>query len=86
MFFLDTGFNREKNTDNFHICSWSEPRGLPRDQREWVFEIREVPSEKNAFTLFREVQSKKKCFHSISRSEIQMLRDRDREVKILENS
>ena len=73
MLFLDTGFNREKNTDNFHICSWSEPRGLPRDQREWVFEVREVQSEKNAFTLFREVNS-----------EIKMLRDR--EVKILENS
>ena len=42
-----------------------------RDQREWVFEVREVKSEikklsfffekckvkKNAFTLFREVQS-----------------------------
>ena len=60
-----------------------------RDQREWVFEVREVKSEnkklslffekcrvkKNAFTLFREVQS-----------EIKILRDRDREVKILENS
>jgi len=44
-----------------------------RDQREWVFEVREVKSEKeklslffekckvkkNAFTLFREVQSEK---------------------------
>ena len=44
---------------------------LDRDQREWVFEVREVKSEnkklslffekckvkKNAFTLFREVQS-----------------------------
>ena len=60
-----------------------------RDQREWVFEVGEVKSEnkklslffekckvkKNAFTLFREVQS-----------EIKMLRDRDREVKILEKS
>ena len=53
-----------------------------RDQREWVFDVREVKSEKeklslffekckvkkNAFTLFREVQSEKKCFHSFSRS------------------
>ena len=76
-------------------------KGLPsRDQWEWVFEVREVKnksfhsfsrsakwkkmlslffrevqSEKNAFTLFREVKS-----------EIKMLRDRDREVKVLENS
>ena len=58
--------------------------------------------KRKAFTLFREVQSEKKCFHSFSRSakwktnaftlfrevksEIKMLRDRDREVKILENS
>ena len=86
MLFLDTGFNREKNTDNFHICSWSEPRGLPRDQREWVFEVREVQSEKNAFTLFREVQSEKNAFTLFREvnSEIKMLRDR--EVKILENS
>ena len=53
-----------------------------RDQREWVFKVREVKSEnkelslffekckvkKNAFTLFREVQSEKKCFLSFSRS------------------
>ena len=82
MFFLDTGFNREKNTDNFHICSWSEPRSLPRDQREWVFEVREVQSEKNDFTLFREVQSEIREV----KSEIKILRDRDREWKILENS
>ena len=47
-----------------------------RDQREWIFKVREVKSEnKNAFTLFRELKS-----------EIKMLRDRDREVKILEDS
>ena len=63
----------------------SQDRG--RDQREWVFKVREVKSEnkklslffekckvkKNAFTLFREVKS-----------EIKMLREQDREVKILE--
>ena len=37
--------------------------------------LREVQSEKNAFTLFQEVKS-----------EIKTLRDRDREVKILEKS
>ena len=37
--------------------------------------FREVQSEKNAVTLFLELKS-----------EIKMLRDRDREVKILENS
>ena len=51
---------------------------LSRDQREWVFDVQEVKSEikklslfyekckvkKNAFTLFREVQNEKKCFHS----------------------
>ena len=56
--------------------------------------------QQKTFTLLREVQSEKKCFHSFSRSakwnqnvftlfgevksEIKMLRDR--EVKILENS
>ena len=54
-----------------------------RDQREWVFKVREVKSEnkklslffekykvkKNAFTLFREMQSEKKYFHSFPRSE-----------------
>ena len=85
--FFDTGFNREKNTDNFHICSWSEPRGLPRDQREWVFEVREVKSENKKLSLFFEkCKVKIKCFHSFWKSEIKMLRDRDREAKILENS
>ena len=71
-----------------------------RDQREWVFEVREVKSErkkaftlfrevqseKNAFTLFREVQSGKNAFTLFQEvnSEIKMLRDR--EVKIFENS
>ena len=74
-----------------------------RDQREWVFEVREVKSENKKLSLFFEkCKVKKKCFHSFSRSakwnqnaftlfrevksEIKMLRDRDREVKILENS
>ena len=73
---------------------------LRRDQREWVFEVREVKSEnkklslffekckmkKNAFTLFREVQSEKNAFTPFRevKSEIKILRDR--EVKILENS
>ena len=47
-----------------------------------------MQSEKNAFTLFREVQSEKNAFTLFRevKSEIKMLRDRDREVKILENS
>ena len=77
-----------------------------RDQREWVFEVREVKSENKKLSLFFEkCKVKKKCFHSFSRSakwnqnaftlfrevksEIKMLRDRDREVKfsrILNNS
>ena len=41
-----------------------------RDQREWVFEIREVKSEKEKLSLFFEkCKVKKKCFHSFSRSE-----------------
>ena len=42
---------------------------LLRDQREWVFEIREVKSEKEKLSLFFEkCKVKKKCFHSFSRS------------------
>ena len=41
----------------------------PRDQREWVFEVREVKSEKEKLSLFFEkCKVKKKCFHSFSRS------------------
>ena len=74
-----------------------------RPQREWVWEVREVKSEKKKPSLFVEkCKVKKICLHSFSRSakwkknaftffrevksEIKMLRDRDREVKILENS
>ena len=74
-----------------------------RPQREWVWEVREVKSEKKKLSLFFEkCKVKKICFHSFSRSakwkknaftlfrevksEIKMLRERDREVKILENS
>ena len=74
-----------------------------RDQREWVFEVREVKSENKKLSLFFEkCKVKQKCFHSFSRSakwnqnaftlfrevksEIKMLRDWDREVKILEIS
>ena len=40
-----------------------------RDQREWVFEVREVKSEKEKLSLFFEkCKVKKKCFHSFSRS------------------
>ena len=40
-----------------------------RDQREWVFEIREVKSENKKLSLFFEkCKVKKKCFHSFSRS------------------
>ena len=44
--------------------------------------------KKNAFTLFREVQSEKNTFTLFPEvnSEIKMLRDRDRGVKILGNS
>ena len=76
------------------------PKPFGRDQQEWVFEVREVKSEKKmlllffekckvkkrAFTLFREVQSEKKMlslFCREAKSEIKMLRNRDREVKIL---
>ena len=42
---------------------------LRRDQREWVFEVREVKSEKEKLSLFFEkCKVKKKCFHSFSRS------------------
>ena len=41
----------------------------PRDQREWVFEVREVKSENKKLSLFSEkCKVKKKCFHSFSRS------------------
>ena len=54
-----------------------------RDQREWVLKFekwkvkiksphsfsRSAKWKRNAFTLFREVQSEKKCFHSFSRIE-----------------
>ena len=61
----------EVEEDNFvEYVEWISRSGS-RDQREWVFEVREVKSEnkklslffekckvkKNAFTLFREVQS-----------------------------
>ena len=40
-----------------------------RDKREWVFEVREVKSEKEKLSLFFEkCKVKKKCFHSFSRS------------------
>ena len=40
-----------------------------RDQREWVFEVREVKSENKKLSLFFEkCKVKKKCFHSFSRS------------------
>ena len=83
-----TDCNHNCYSDSSHIqATFENPHS--RDQREWVFKDREVKSEnkklslffekckvkKNAFTLFREVKS-----------EIKMLRDRDREVKILENS
>ena len=46
---------------------WSCPLG--RDQREWVFEVREVKSENKKLSLFFEkCKVKKKCFHSFSRS------------------
>ena len=45
------------------------PRGGGRDQREWVFEVREVKSENKKLSLFFEkCKVKKKCFHSFSRS------------------
>ena len=38
-----------------------------RDQREWVFEVREVKSEKEKLSLFFEkCKVKNKCFHSFS--------------------
>ena len=41
-----------------------------RDQREWVFEVREVKSENKKLSLFFEkCKVKNKCFHSFSRSE-----------------
>ena len=44
--------------------------GRDQVQREWVFEVREVKSEKKkAFTLSREVQSEKNASRSRSRSE-----------------
>ena len=40
-----------------------------RDQREWVFEIREVKSKNKKLSLFCEkCKVKKKCCHSFSRS------------------
>ena len=40
-----------------------------KDQREWVFEVREVKSENKKLSLFFEkCKVKKKCFHSFSRS------------------
>ena len=40
-----------------------------RDQREWVFKVREVKSENKKLSLFFEkCKVKKKCFHSFSRS------------------
>ena len=86
-----------------HICIIIKEHMYIRDQREWVFEVREVKSENKKLSLFFEkCKVKKKWFHSFSRSakwnqnaftlfrevksEIKMLRDRDREVKILENS
>merc|ERR1711952_554568 len=48
--------------DYARVCS--------RDQREWVFEVREVKSENKKLSLFFEkCKVKKKCFHSLSRSE-----------------
>ena len=65
----------EVEEDNFvEYVEWISRSGS-RDQREWVFEVREVKSEnkklslffekckvkkKNVFNLFREVQSEKK--------------------------
>ena len=41
-----------------------------RDQREWVFEVREVKSEKEKLSLlFEKCKVKTKCFHSFLRSE-----------------
>ena len=56
-----------------------------RDQREWVFEVREVKSEKWKLSLFFEkCKTKKKCFHSFPRSEkwnTNALRSRSRSEK-----
>ena len=96
------GFSAGWAVKYFFVVSLA-PHWLHRDQREWVFEVREVKSENTKLSLFFEkCKVKKKCFHSFSRSakwnqnaftlfrevksEIKMLRDRDREVKILENS
>ena len=57
-----------------------------RDQREWVFEVREVKSENKKLSLFFEkckVKKKAITLFQEVKSEIKMLRDR--EVKILEN-
>ena len=65
-----------------HFESSTSPQG--RDQREWVFEVREVKSENKKLSLFFEkckvkkkmlslffekCKVKSKCFHSFSRSE-----------------
>ena len=54
----------------FGCCSqWPSP-SWNRDQREWVFEVQEVKSEKKMLSLFFEkCKVKKKCFHSFSRNE-----------------
>ena len=86
----------------FHGCGNNQNNFETRDQRGWVFVVREVKSENKKLSLFFEKCKEKKmlslffekrkekikCFHSFRevKSEIKMLRDRDREVKIRENS
>ena len=54
---------------NMSHCTRVGVRVLSRDQREWVFEVREVKTENKKLSLFFEkCKVKKKCFHSFSRS------------------
>ena len=57
------------NPLDVRLKGFSQVEGGTRDQREWVFEVREVKSENKKLSLFFEkCKVKKKCFHSFSRS------------------
>ena len=60
----------EIKEENFvEYVEWISRSGS-KDQREWVFEVRKVQSEKIMLSLFFEkCKVKEKCFHSFSRSE-----------------